>query len=512
MSTLASPVQRRTEWAKLIDHGTCIGCHACSTACKSENDVPVSVNRTYVKYVDVGAFPSTRRAFQVTRCNQCADAPCVTACPTSAMHHCDNGIVDFDKSWCIGCKACIAACPYDAIFINPADGSAEKCNLCAHRLEVGLEPACVVVCPTQSIAVGNLHDSASRVAQAARNATSAVRRPEMGTRPKVFYAAASAATLDPLAATRPDGGLFMWSEQFKGPRAVAAGRPGSAEEAVDALLSYDVPHRAPWDWRVSLYTWTKSIAAGAYLVPAAGVWAGRLDETNPLWTFMTPLVALVFLCLTGVLLIADLTHPERFYYLFLRGQRQSWLVKGAYILAAYGALLLLHAWVGMVEPAWLGPLAIPGVALAAATAVYTSALFKQAKARELWNSPLLAPHLLAQANLAGASVIWICGSIAGLVSDPIESDLARLTLLSALVHLALVGAELRGRHTTAHRAHAMRNLTVGAYSRVFVAGLLLSLPALGAPWLGPVSALLALGALMAYEHAYVQAGQSVPLA
>ena len=130
----------------VIDHSRCIGCHACTTACKSENEVPLSVTRTYVKNVDVGAFPQARRFYQVTRCNQCDHAPCVTACPTSAMFRRPDGIVDFDKAACIGCKACIAACPYDAIFINPEDHSAEKCNFCAHRIDMGLEPACVVVC------------------------------------------------------------------------------------------------------------------------------------------------------------------------------------------------------------------------------------------------------------------------------------------------------------------------------------------------------------------------------
>src|SRR5205085_10655641 len=103
------------KWAKVIDHTVCIGCHACSTACKSENAVPLGVNRTYVKYVDIGEFPAARRAFQVTRCNQCDHPPCVTACPTTAMYRRPDGIVDFDKNICIGCKACIAACPYDAI-------------------------------------------------------------------------------------------------------------------------------------------------------------------------------------------------------------------------------------------------------------------------------------------------------------------------------------------------------------------------------------------------------------
>ena len=66
-------------WAKLLDQSRCIGCHACSTACKSENEVPLGVHRTYVKYADVGTFPNVRRAFQVTRCNQCEDPPCTHA-------------------------------------------------------------------------------------------------------------------------------------------------------------------------------------------------------------------------------------------------------------------------------------------------------------------------------------------------------------------------------------------------------------------------------------------------
>src|SRR4029079_6795137 len=187
-----------SRWAKVIDQSACIGCHACTTACKSENQVPLSVTRTYVKYVDVGEFPAARRNFQVTRCNQCADAPCVTACPTGAMFKRADGIVDFDKSICIGCKACIAACPYDAIFINPEDHSAEKCNFCAHRLDVGLEPACVVVCPTQAILVGDMNDTESYVAQIINREAVAVRRPEKETLPKLFYKGAHQATLDPL--------------------------------------------------------------------------------------------------------------------------------------------------------------------------------------------------------------------------------------------------------------------------------------------------------------------------
>src|SRR3989304_3860321 len=265
-------------WAKVIDQTRCIGCHACTTACKSENLVPLSVNRTYVKYADVGVFPQARRAMQVTRCNQCEAPPCADACPTGAMYQRPDGIVDFDKAICIGCKACIAACPYDAIFINPEDHSAEKCNFCAHRLDVGLEPACVVVCPTEAILVGDLTDPTSRVAHIVQRDVVAVRRPEKETRPKLFYKGAHQATLDPLAARRPPGGLFLWSEQSDGPGAVAPGHPGPANSSAAALLSYDVPHRAPWDWRVSLYTWTKGIASGVYLVAAMLVLMGLVSE------------------------------------------------------------------------------------------------------------------------------------------------------------------------------------------------------------------------------------------
>src|ERR687893_3068124 len=213
----------RAKWEKVIDQTRCIGCHACTTACKSENLVPLSVTRTYVKHVDVGEYPQTRRAHQVTRCNQCTHAPCATACPTTAMFKRADGIVDFDKSVCIGCKACMAACPYDAIFINPEDHSAEKCNFCAHRIDMGLEPACVVVCPTQAILVGDMNDPLSKVARIVNREPVQVRRPEKETLPKLFYKGAHQATLDPLAARRPPGGLYMWSEQPRGEGVIPSG-------------------------------------------------------------------------------------------------------------------------------------------------------------------------------------------------------------------------------------------------------------------------------------------------
>ncbi len=103
----------------IIDNRKCIGCHACTTACKSEHDVAVGVNRTYVKQVEKGEFPNTRRIFSVMRCNHCTDAPCVEICPVEALYTREDGIVDFDNNRCIGCKSCMQACPYDALYIDP---------------------------------------------------------------------------------------------------------------------------------------------------------------------------------------------------------------------------------------------------------------------------------------------------------------------------------------------------------------------------------------------------------
>jgi len=316
------------KWAKVVDHTRCIGCHACTTACKSENEVPLSVTRTYVKYVETGTFPQVRRSFQVTRCNQCEDAPCVAACPTAAMHRRPDGIVDFDKSICIGCKACIAACPYDAIFINPQDHSAEKCNFCAHRLDVGLEPACVVVCPTQALLVGDMNDPLSAVSEIIHRDAVAVRRPEKATRPKLFYRGADQVTLDPLAARRPDGGLFMWSEQGDVEGQVHAGHPGGWNSSAAAVVAYDVLHRAPWDWRVSLYTFTKSIAAGAYLMPLLLGALGLLPWASSTWGVAVPVIALAALMVTGAVLVWDLEHPERFWMVLPKPQWRSWPVRG----------------------------------------------------------------------------------------------------------------------------------------------------------------------------------------
>ena len=199
-----------TNYAFVINQRTCIGCHACSVACKSENEVPLGVYRTWVKYVETGAFPHTRRHFQVTRCNHCANPPCVRICPVTAMYQRADGIVEFDHRVCIGCKACLQACPYDAIYMDPATDTAAKCHYCSHRTDLGLEPACVIVCPTQSIIAGDLDDPQSEVSRLVAREAVSVRKPEQGTAPKLFYIDADDVTLTPTAPSLKN--TMMWAD------------------------------------------------------------------------------------------------------------------------------------------------------------------------------------------------------------------------------------------------------------------------------------------------------------
>jgi Fe-S-cluster-containing dehydrogenase component/formate-dependent nitrite reductase membrane component NrfD len=501
------------KFAKVLDQTRCIGCHACTTACKSENQVPLSVTRTYVKSVDVGIFPAARREFQVTRCNQCESAPCVVACPTSAMFKRSDGIVDFDKTACIGCKACIAACPYDAIFINPDDHSAEKCNFCTHRLDVGLEPACVVVCPVEAIFIGDLDDPSSKVAQVVGCETVSVRRPEKGTRPTVFYKGASHHTLDPLAATRPPGGIFAWAQQTpEGVHWMSAGAPargGNASQA-SAILSYDIPHGVPWDWRVSLYTWTKSIAAGVYLIAAGLVLAGEIRSGDAVWRWTTPIVGLLFLALTGAVLIWDLEHPRRFYFICTRRQWRSWLVRGALVIASYGGVLTVHIVSSALNANGVSrALVVLGAPLAVLTAVYTAFLFGQARGRDLWQGSLLPAHLAVQTVLAGAAAVTL---LTPSLSHSTREILGRVIAIAAGAHLFMAASEVVQPHGTEHARLAARNLVTGRLGRFFWVGSALAGVAVAGAWLPVIAAICALPGLLAYEHAYVQAAQSVPMA
>src|SRR3954452_168581 len=431
----------------LIDNRKCIGCHACTVACKSEHEVPIGVDRTWVKYIEKGEFPNTRRLFTVMRCNHCEFAPCTTICPTTALYRRADGIVDFNNERCIGCKACMQACPYDALYINPETDTAAKCNFCTHRLEVGLEPSCVVVCPERAIVAGDLDDPVSEISRLISGFPVQVRKPEKGTKPKLFYINGDESALVPTAA-KADG-QYMWSggpamngsataeggngsmmtsvlDMAAAPPANSANhisitKPTAAKFDPSPRRVYDVRPRAPiWGWAVVAYIWTKSIAAGGFLAAAAASFMVR-GSSGPAQTanstnlqIVLGIVAMFFLIVTGVLLVVDLKQPKRFLYVLLRPQWKSWLVRGAYIITAYGAVLSL--WLAASILGWhtiADALLWPGVLLAALTAVYTAFLFAQAKGRDLWQNPMFSMHLMAHAVLGGGATWLLADVVAG---------------------------------------------------------------------------------------------------
>jgi Fe-S-cluster-containing dehydrogenase component/formate-dependent nitrite reductase membrane component NrfD len=500
----------------VIDQTKCIGCHACTVACKEENQVPLGAFRTWVKYVERGTWPSTRRYFSVLRCNHCENAPCVTICPTRALYTRADGIVDFDGDRCIGCKACMQACPYDALYIDPASGTAAKCHYCAHRIESGLEPACVVICPEQAIISGDLDDPASQIARVVAREQVQVRKAEQGTRPKVFYVGADAAALTP--SLQSPGRSYMWAERPAEEVSLVdmlADLEGEAQSGATARPVYDAPHlRRPWGWKVGAYLWTKSIAAGSLLLAAVGALVGGGAEH---WgsALVAPLLALAFLAVTTALLVLDLKRPERFLYLVTRGNPRSWLVLGGFILMGYGGIgLLWLVAVAIGATSVLPLLAAPVIALALAAAGYSAFLFGQAEGRDFWQSPLVLPHLLVGAVIAGAASLLIAGAAVGV--DPAAGGGLAMILAAALViNALLLLAELGGHHASLDAGQAARLITHGHYARRFWGGVMIlgTVAPLVGLWMGaPLpAALCALAGAWIWEDTWVQAGQSIPL-
>ena len=557
----------------LIDQRKCIGCHACSTACKSENQVPLGVYRTWVKYVEKGAFPNTRRSFQVNRCNHCANPPCVRICPVTAMYQRTDGIVEFDPRVCIGCKACMQACPYDAIYIDPETHTAAKCHYCSHRVEVGLEPACVVVCPEHAIISGDLNDPESEISQLIARQQVSVRKPEQGTAPKLFYIEADEVTLTPTAAPFSDS--FVWADliteqqipvfhaapaeslapggngrstvpqtaysgvAIRAPSAQGLGREGGpivigegsmAEHMVQT--AYNAQHEIPWHWPVPAYLVTKGIGSGIFILLAL-LFGLNVSAFSQTFALMATLLSLLFIGLTTVLLVVDLERPERFFTILTRPQWKSWLTRGAFILIEFTALaglwflleggaylnFLPVSLVGALRPVFL----TLGFVLAVLAAIYTGFLFGQAEGRDLWQSALLPIHLVVQALMVAAVVLLVLGQF---IAHPVELETALLwTFGASLVvdlFLILLG-EFGMPHASEMAARAAHQISHGKYRGSFWGGavlaghlLPLALLLLGASGGGfsfgfiMVAALATVAGLYLYEYAFVMAPQELP--
>ncbi len=533
----------------VIDNRKCIGCHACTVACKSEHDVPLGVNRTWVKQIEKGQFPDSQRVFSVMRCNQCTDAPCVEICPTQALFTRDDGIVDFNNDRCIGCKSCMQACPYDALYIDPETKTAAKCNYCAHRVDIGLEPACVNVCPEHAIISGDMEDPNTEISQLLSREQVTVRKPEKGTKPNVFYINGDAASLNPND-TEPSQ-EYMWNSQSAGVGHYARYAENlksdktlvnlvadlSAKEAsfgglgqeqprksIEVLMEqsghkrvYDSPDKGVlWGWEVNSYVLTKAISAGAILLPLMRFLMG--GEVNDTTAWVSIIAALVFLGFTGILLVMDLDQPKRFAYVILRPHWKSWLVKGAYIITVFGGLVSL---LGLAkyfhwQQIEVGALMLSGV-FAVLVAIYTAFLFAQAKGRDFWQSPSLVFHMLIHSVMAGTALFGISA-----IFDSSYSNwggfLQNVMVISILINLLIVLVELTITHPTIDSKMVVKMITTGRYKRLFWIGtvllgnmLPLGLALTGEPTMLAVAGVFVVMGIYITEKIWVEAPQRIPL-
>jgi Fe-S-cluster-containing dehydrogenase component/formate-dependent nitrite reductase membrane component NrfD len=553
-----------TNYGFLIDQSKCIGCHACSTACKSENQVPLGVNRTWVKYVETGAYPDVRRRFQVTRCNHCANPPCVRICPVTAMYQRDDGIVEFDPSICIGCKSCMQACPYDSIYLDPETNTAAKCTFCAHRLDVGLEPACVVVCPEHAILAGDLNDSASEISRKLSTAQATVRKPEQGTGPKLFYINGNDWSLHPSAS--PAGETYVWADKITeqntspyelpvfpaGRVAEGVSRPNQRASKSGAPLrtpqeqgrplngpiqiggrvaeqmvqtAYNAQHKIQWHWELPSYLVTKNIAGGLFMLMSLGVMFNFFTFDTPAF-LAAGFTALVFMLLTVILLIKDLSQPKRFLNILLRPQWKSWVARGAFILVGFTAVAGLW-WLieGAAYMNWLSndvaftlrPIAAwLTFPLALLAVIYTAFLLGQAEGRDMWQSNLLPFQLFAQSMMVASGVLLIVNLF---VSFPADLHSLLMAFFPASIALNLLFT-LAGKFNSFASEVAMlgyREMTLGKFRNHYwwggiTLGHLIPLALFFAfsTFALPVAVVCAVVGLFFYEYAFVMAPQHIP--
>ena len=199
-------------WGMVFDMKRCIGCNACVVGCKQENSLPDGVFFTKTLSEEYGVYPNVNRVYIPTLCNHCEDAPCEKVCPSGATYTRDDGIVMVDSDKCIGCGSCAVACPYDQRnemtadlfkdglfgtgeltpfeeqgYIRFTPGMVTKCDFCSGRVDEGLDPACVITCPTDARIFGDLDDPDSKPSKLIREKGGRAPLPEKNTKPKVYY-------------------------------------------------------------------------------------------------------------------------------------------------------------------------------------------------------------------------------------------------------------------------------------------------------------------------------------
>ncbi len=185
-----------TTYGFAINLDRCIGCRTCTISCKMENQVPDDKQRIRVLNeedrtiydVPVGTYPNLEMEWTPVPCQHCANPPCVAACQFGATSKREDGIVIMDQELCVGCLRCIAACPYGARQFDDATEILVKCDLCAHRLDAGLETTmCQIACPGRAIVTGDITDPSSEIAETLASYETILLLPEEGTGPNAYY-------------------------------------------------------------------------------------------------------------------------------------------------------------------------------------------------------------------------------------------------------------------------------------------------------------------------------------
>ena len=171
----------------LVDLRRCVGCHACSVSCKTENEVPLGGFRMRVRYWERRDPDRPTIAFTPLICMHCQDAPCLKACPSKAIVRGEDGRVKVEESKCDLEQECISACPYGAIFVNEEKQVAEKCDLCENRTNMGLEPACVSSCPADALKFGDYDDPDDPISKIAKESGAKAWKDGEGTKPSVLF-------------------------------------------------------------------------------------------------------------------------------------------------------------------------------------------------------------------------------------------------------------------------------------------------------------------------------------
>jgi tetrathionate reductase subunit B len=181
-------------YGMLIDLKSCNGCRACMTACKAFHGIPIGEHegreyyRIWPEEVELGIYPYVIRNMTPLLCMQCADPPCIEACPIAgAIYQREDGVVLVDKDKCNGCKLCISACPYNAIYFREDIGIVDKCTFCVENIDKGALPECVKTCPAKAMFFGDLDESSSQISVLIKKWDARPMHLKYRTKPSVYY-------------------------------------------------------------------------------------------------------------------------------------------------------------------------------------------------------------------------------------------------------------------------------------------------------------------------------------